>query len=398
MRLHGRFRTGCRQRGAFTLATLLLLILVSAPAQARTLSFCFADFVPYETQQDDRASGISVDMYREAARRAGYDAAFTELPWQRCVQDVQTGSEDFAMDGVPRDDLQYIDVSVCGSYYVFVVPEDSPIQTYQGPDQFAGKEVSIVTNWFLPDALAADRRIGWHPVPDQEAQLKSLAMGRQDAALNDLVTLMAYARRFNLPVRPLKPAIGVYKRYLLYAQRKTEEARSIEAALRQMIDDKTVDRIFHDQVNLTAADLSGLLWRPAGTTALDTDQLRVVAKMFNFLEKKPATGAILLVAGAAADLEQAKREFPAFTVVAGPASQSKGAFAVLVDSAAEAREATAAERSIITVTGNLACVDAGACLLSVETRPKVSIYLSRSAAFRGNVNFDPTFRMLMIER
>jgi len=136
----------------------------------------------------------------------------------------------------------------------------------------------------------------------------------------------------------------------------------------------------------------------AFASGMDAKQIQIVAKVFNFLEKKPQPKVTILVMPGAADLDAVKSALGALTVVEGGVANVSGAYAVFVNSAADAQAATASNSSIITISSDVGCVDSGACVIAIETQPKVSIYASRAAATKAGVGFDANFKMLITER
>jgi hypothetical protein len=131
---------------------------------------------------------------------------------------------------------------------------------------------------------------------------------------------------------------------------------------------------------------------------MDSKQVQIVAKVFNFLEKKPAAGGTLVIVPGSADAAAVKSAFGSLKVVEAGTAEAAGAFAVFVASTAEAQSAKGRNPSVIIISGDVACVDAGVCILAVETQPKVAIYVSRAAATGAGVGFDTSFKMLMTER
>lgn len=131
---------------------------------------------------------------------------------------------------------------------------------------------------------------------------------------------------------------------------------------------------------------------------MDAKQVQIVAKVFSFLEKKPAAGATVVVLPGSADPAAVKAALGSLKISEGSPSDAAGAFAVFVGSAQEALAAKAANASTITIGSEVGCVDSGACVLVIETVPKVSIYVSRAAAQKAGVDFDTSFKMLMTER
>lgn len=132
--------------------------------------------------------------------------------------------------------------------------------------------------------------------------------------------------------------------------------------------------------------------------ALDAKQVQIVAKVFNFLEKKPAAGGTLVILPGSADAAAVKSAFGSLKVVEAGTAEAAGAFAVFVGSTAEAQSAKGRNPNIITISGDVACVNDGVCILAIETQPKVAIYVSRAAASGAGVGFDTSFKMLMTER
>jgi len=59
--------------------------------------------------------------------------------------------------------------------------------------------------------------------------------------------------------------------------------------------------------------------------------------------------------------------------------------------------AAAARQSILTITSDLACVQAGHCAVAISTTPRVQITVSRAAAKAANIQFGSAFLMLVKE-
>jgi hypothetical protein len=131
---------------------------------------------------------------------------------------------------------------------------------------------------------------------------------------------------------------------------------------------------------------------------LDAKTIQIVAKTFDFLSHKPAPGAKVVVVAGAADPTAVQAALSKLSVSAGKPADAAGAFAIFVNSPEEAKAARAANASVFTIGGDLACVTSGSCLMAVETQPKVTIYVSRAAAQASGIEFDPNFKMLITEK
>ncbi len=135
---------------------------------------------------------------------------------------------------------------------------------------------------------------------------------------------------------------------------------------------------------------------PAGAAEMDAKQVTIAAKALGFVTPKAPAGAKVVVTAGAAPVAAVQSAMSAASVAAGDAGSAAGAFAVFVASADEAKKANG--KGTVTVGNDVACVDAGACVIAVETVPKVTIYVSKAAASAAGVDFDPNFKMMITEK
>ncbi len=131
---------------------------------------------------------------------------------------------------------------------------------------------------------------------------------------------------------------------------------------------------------------------------MDGKQIKIAAKIFNFIANKPAPGAGVVVFSGAADVTALGAALINLRVIEGSATDVASAVAVFVNSSAEAKAASQVNSRILTIGTDVACVDSGACILVVQTIPKVSVYLNRAAAMAAGIDFDTAFKMLVTER
>jgi hypothetical protein len=122
--------------------------------------------------------------------------------------------------------------------------------------------------------------------------------------------------------------------------------------------------------------------------AMDAKAVQVAAKAIGFVKPNGGSGDRIDVVGGAATLSDVQSVLSSYKVAAG---DGNGAFAAFVSNAAEAKAAGA---KVLTI-GPLACVEAGACVLGIETSPKVTIYISNAAAAAAGLDFDPNFKLMV---
>ena len=139
---------------------------------------------------------------------------------------------------------------------------------------------------------------------------------------------------------------------------------------------------------LTASLFAAVAATQAAQAGMDAKAVQVAAKAIGFVKPNGGGGDRIDVVGSAASLADVQAALSSYKVAAG---DGQGAFAAFVSSAAEAKIAGA---KVLTI-GPLACVEAAACVLAVETSPKVTIYLSSAAAAAANLDFDPNFKLMV---
>lgn len=240
-------------------AALSLLLLTAPPARAQDmLRACFTDWPPYSwTDAQGRADGISVEILQLAAQRAGLTASFVEMPWKRCLTEVELGRLDLAMDGAPRAEYVVGRQSYVTSHYVFWVRSDDYLQGGSDPVRLDGRRISLIQGWWYPPALrAAAPQLDVVELDSEESQLRGLMLGRQDAAYGELITMRGKAEKLGLAVRPLLPAHISVQFYPLVHRGRADLARRLDAALGAMRGDGEIDAVYLRRLGIGFSDLA----------------------------------------------------------------------------------------------------------------------------------------------
>lgn len=172
-----------------TIATLCLLLLLASAAQAAPLRFAAnADFAPYSMVIDGTPAGIDVDVFTEAARRAGLEIEIAAYPLETVLAMVRDGRcsgaltlfrtaerERYAlfMDGTPVHYSDFVLFTKVGNRFAF-----------NGYGDLAGKVIGLTAGLDLGPDFAAARAKGDMLVkeyPDQRAVMAGLLGGEIDA-------------------------------------------------------------------------------------------------------------------------------------------------------------------------------------------------------------------------
>jgi len=84
--------------------------MAQADNRVNKMSFCFEVWQPlaYLNEQGE-AAGEHIDFLKSIAKPYGYQISFNEMPFKRCLKEVQRGHVDFAMHVDGTDDVELID-------------------------------------------------------------------------------------------------------------------------------------------------------------------------------------------------------------------------------------------------------------------------------------------------
>lgn len=152
----------------------------------------------------------------------------------------------------------------------------------------------------------------------------------------------------------------------------------------------------HPGAILGGALLSLALGGPALADEMQAKEIAIAAKTLGFMTPKAAPGAKIVILPGAAPLSLVQSSLPGATVQAGDIALASGASVVFVGSADEAKKV--AGKGTVTISNKPDCVDQNACVIAIETSPKLSILVSRAAAQAAGIDFDPNFKMMITER
>jgi hypothetical protein len=151
----------------------------------------------------------------------------------------------------------------------------------------------------------------------------------------------------------------------------------------------------------------------AAAAPMTGKDLQIIAKTLGFLDPAPAGGVVAVVytdAASKADADAVVSSFGSGLASAGGTITAKAADAaslgdgsayigiILADGvSSDAANAAAKAHHIPCITANLALVQSGACIVAVQSDPKVSITVNHAAAQAAGVGFASAFAMLIHE-
>ena len=149
--------------------------------------------------------------------------------------------------------------------------------------------------------------------------------------------------------------------------------------------------------------------------SLTSKDVKIVAKTIGFLDPAPAGGVVAIVysgsnAASLADANALVSEFGDGVAITGGTVTAKavegaslgdgsGYVAVILADGGPAAPAMAAAkaRKIPCITSSMALVQAGQCIIAVQSEPKVNITINHAAAVAAGLGFASAFQMLIHE-
>ncbi|OMH36201.1 ABC transporter substrate-binding protein [Motiliproteus sp. MSK22-1] len=222
----------------------LLLFLPGAVLAADPLRACFVTWIPYTQLEDGKPEGITVDLLKEAAKRAKFDLTFKGLPWKRCLAMVQRGEMDFAMDAVDRPG--FIHGKHPSALYIlgFWIRKSEDYGQFEYMGKLLDKRLGLLQGFQYSEKIldAGFPVIEW--LPSESVAAKMVAINRLDLAFADAVVMQQVINKFQLPLKPMLPVFSIQPLYPSFNVSMTKKRDRIDQALGEMHEDGTVDQIY----------------------------------------------------------------------------------------------------------------------------------------------------------
>lgn len=228
----------------------------SLPAGAETLSICYEDWPPYSTPTSSGHEGIQITLTTRALASMGHDVVFVDLPYKRCVFEVAQGSMDAMLLTDSEPELFPSRVATAWWLMGVFVHQDSPLQTYESLDTFAGLRFGTVDGYDYPPPVEAYE--GWtrDSVTDAETNLRKLGAGRVDVVIDDAIWVESVIRAEGLAARRLKPLFSAVPQYTYFSPARRDLIPAYDAALTALLNDGTVDAVYQGGMGTSFHDLT----------------------------------------------------------------------------------------------------------------------------------------------
>jgi len=244
-----------RKLAAFSVVALgLTATMASTPAQAQdyklltpgTIKCAFTGaYAPFSMQTaDGKWSGLTVDVFKEMATRAGFEIEYVITKWDSLLVGLMAGQFDMlcaTMDLTKerQERVLFVD-GWLESGGRLVVHTDSPIQTLE---EFEGKTMGV-----LVSSTWAELAKGLNPGETKFYQSESEAMrdvadGKIDGIVTDSIAAAWAGENAKMPLRLVPGYLSHIQKGFAATKDKVELVKVLNKALAEMIADGTYEKL-----------------------------------------------------------------------------------------------------------------------------------------------------------
>lgn len=247
-----------RWRSKVALLVLGCLLAAGASNASEVLEFCFNEWRPYTYTENGEAQGLTIEITRLACERAGFEARFRELPWNRCLELVKQGAGmDAVLDAARRPGYLQGPTSINVYTNTFWVRAASPATRFE-TSALRGASIGLVRGYSYPESLLRlieKTNMSVEYAKSDIGNLRLLEAGRIDFMIGDYVGTWLQARAEGVDVRPLRPDHSADRLYTSFSETRADVQRRFEAALASLVDEGVVSRVYRERLGVDLTDL-----------------------------------------------------------------------------------------------------------------------------------------------
>ncbi len=219
------------------------------------LQFCFNQWPPFAMYEQPVYRGISVDIIKEASRRLEQPAEFVELPWKRCLQNVEDGTMDAVIDAAQRD--EFIQGPASFSIYTDTlwVHADSDLQNIS---DLKDRSIGLVDGYKYSQSvqdLINELNLSSETAVDDQGNIRKVAFKRVDVGIADLVSTYDLIKKRQFKLRPILPPVSVDKLYLSFSRQHAEVQEKYNRQFENLLEEGFVDQVYQRYIGVSFSEL-----------------------------------------------------------------------------------------------------------------------------------------------
>ncbi|MBR6563177.1 MAG: transporter substrate-binding domain-containing protein [Clostridia bacterium] len=203
------------------------------------------DFPPFESLEGEEVVGIEVELVKLICADIGMDYEFVQIDFDSVLLGVQSGKYTCGMSGITVNDDRKENMLFTDPYYiaaqVIVVKEDSTIASKA---DLEGKTVSVQTGTTAEEGCG-DAGIAVEAFAQNADAKAALTTGKVDAwVVDNLTAIQMVVEGDGLKI--LEENLTEEPYALAFAKGNEELVEKINASLKTLIDNGSVEKIFTD--------------------------------------------------------------------------------------------------------------------------------------------------------
>lgn len=209
-----------------------------------------AEFPPYEYHEGDAIVGIDAEIAKLIADKLGMELKIEDVAFESIIPGVQAGKYDMGMAGMTVNEERLQSVNFSDSYatgvQVVIVKEGGSIASL---DDIAGKKIGVQTST-TGDIYASDDFGDENVVKfdNGAAAVEALKSGKVDCVIIDNEPAKSYVAA-NEGLKILETEYAVEDYAICFAKDNTELQEKVNAALKELIADGSVQKIIDKYIN-----------------------------------------------------------------------------------------------------------------------------------------------------
>ena len=209
-----------------------------------------AEFPPYEYHEGDAVVGIDAEIAKLIADNLGMELKIEDVAFDSIIPGVQAGKYDMGMAGMTVNEERLQSVNFSDSYatgvQVVIVKEGGSIASL---DDIAGKKIGVQTS--TTGDIYASGDFGDENVVKFDsgaAAVEALKSGKVDCVIIDNEPAKSYVAT-NEGLKILETEYAVEDYAICFAKDNTELQEKVNAALKELIADGSVQKIIDKYIN-----------------------------------------------------------------------------------------------------------------------------------------------------
>ena len=209
-----------------------------------------AEFPPYEYHEGDAVVGIDAEIAKLIADKLGMELKIEDVAFDSIIPGVQAGKYDMGMAGMTVNEERLQSVNFSDSYatgvQVVIVKEGGSIASL---DDIAGKKIGVQTS--TTGDIYASGDFGDENVVKFDsgaAAVEALKSGKVDCVIIDNEPAKSYVAA-NEGLKILETEYAVEDYAICFAKDNTELQEKVNAALKELIADGSVQKIIDKCIN-----------------------------------------------------------------------------------------------------------------------------------------------------